>query len=234
MTIDLASREAAILDRLKDRYEQQGYQFFAHPGPELIPAFLGGFRPDAIALKPGDRLIIEVKLKQPPVNAEKHLAEIARKVAMQSGWRFTVLVEDESPEGGVRVRRSTAAEIGRQLAEVAALAQAGHARAAFILAWAVLEAAARASCPTLTDRPLTPMQTIQELAMQGVIEEAAADRLRDMLAARNAVAHGDFSVAVEPAAVRFLIDLIAGLHPALGDAPSPADNAPRANLPGHG
>ncbi len=227
MTIDIESREAAILDRLKDRYEQQRYQFFAQPGRDLIPAFLGNFRPDAIALKPGDRLIIEVKLKKPAAHVEARLAEIARKVAMQSGWRFTVLVEDESPEGEFRVRPSSHSEIARQLAEAAALADAGHARAAFILSWAVLEAVARASRSTLTDRPLSPMQTIQDLAMHGLIEEAAADRLRGMLAVRNAVAHGDFSVAVDPAAVRFLIGLIGPLLPELeGEPASDGSKAP--------
>lgn len=218
MTLDIASREAAILERLRDRYERQGYQFFARPARELIPDFLGDLHPDAIALKPDDRLIIEVRLKPPPPEATARLAEIARKVATQPGWRFTVLVEDKAPDGALRVRRSSRQEIERQLAEAATLADGGHARAAFILAWAVLEAVARASRSTRSDRPLPPMQTIQDLAMHGLIEDDAADRLRGMLAVRNAVAHGDFSVAVEPAAVRFLIELIGKLVPGLKGA----------------
>src|SRR5487761_2299947 len=169
MTIDLASREAAILEQLRDRYEAEGYQFFAEPGRELTPAFLGAIRPDAIAIKPGDRVIIEVKLREPSPHEEARLTEIARLVASQPGWRFIVLVE-ATPAGALRVRPSTRSDIARHFEEASALAAAGHVRAAFILGWAVLEAVARAAGPDARDRPLTPMQTIQELAMLGLID----------------------------------------------------------------
>ena len=60
--MDTLTRERLVLDRLKETYEHQGYQFFIEPLPQMLPPFLGGVRPDALALKPGDNQVIEVKI----------------------------------------------------------------------------------------------------------------------------------------------------------------------------
>lgn len=54
-------RESRVLDLLAERYRAQGYTFFKYPSKEVLPPFLGVYRPDAIALGPKDNVAIEVQ-----------------------------------------------------------------------------------------------------------------------------------------------------------------------------
>ena len=56
MPSSLAFRERLVLERLRETYEREGYEFFLQPSGDILPPFLRGFRPDAIALKPGKAL----------------------------------------------------------------------------------------------------------------------------------------------------------------------------------
>ena len=43
-------------------YRAHGYDVRIEPGPEELPAFLAGFRPDPIARGPHDSVVVEVKV----------------------------------------------------------------------------------------------------------------------------------------------------------------------------
>src|ERR1700730_742446 len=92
--------ESNVLRNLQLVSEARGLKFYVNPPRELIPEFLGDFRPDAIALGPEGGIIIEVKLRRSPAS-ERRLAPIARKVSSQKGWEFRAiylnLPRDETP-----------------------------------------------------------------------------------------------------------------------------------------
>jgi len=217
MSANAETRERVILDRLKETYEQQGYEFFAYPPRELVPPFLGDFRPDAIALKTGEGIIIEVKSRRRG-GQEPGLAEIAELVSAQSNWQFMVFFEEDRPEDVVRIVRSTSAQISAQVDEIQRLASSGHYRAAFMLGWAALEAIARAIMATQgvsSERPYSPLQAIQSLEMNGFLDSNAARHLQAKAKLRDAAVHGDFSVEIDSESVEFLIQQLRALASSL-------------------
>src|SRR5271165_6396747 len=85
---EFMSSENDLLDVIGDRYRAEGYQFIKHPPKDVVPAFLEGLVPDAIALKSGDNVIIEVK--QSSRTDRGGLVEFAKRVQNKSGWKLRV------------------------------------------------------------------------------------------------------------------------------------------------
>lgn len=210
MTVEIPTRDRLVLDRLKETYEHQGYEFFIEPLPQILPAFLGGFRPDAIALKPGENQVIEVKLGR-RAGEERRLETLAKLVAGQPGWQLKVFYEGERPEDALRFTVPTQPQIDAQITEAEQLAAAGHNKAALLLGWSVLEAIARARAAhegTVSQRPFSPAQTVQSLEMAGIIDRNVGQDLRAKAQLRNLAAHGDLGADVDADAVDGLLRLL--------------------------
>jgi hypothetical protein len=199
--------ESNVLRNLQQVSEARGLKFFVNPPREVVPAFLGDFQPDAIAVGPEGGIIIEVKLRRSPTS-ERQLAEIARRVSGQKGWEFRAIYltppTDETPP----IAKPTPEQLQATFGKIETLINGGHPAPALVAAWAALESLARlASANSEARRPrsFSPIQAIQTLAEEGYIENEAADRLREMAKLRNAVVHGDFSVDVPVEQVESLL-----------------------------
>jgi len=206
MSADIIARERAVLERLKETYEHQGFQFFMEPLPEMLPAFLHGFQPDAMALKPGENYVIEVKFGRRP--GEEHRLETVGK--RQPGWNLKVYYESQRPEHDLRLSVATRPQIEAQIAEAQQLAADGHRKAALLLGWSVLEAIARARSGyqgSASQRIYSPAQTVQSLEMMGAIDRATGQALRASAQLRNLAAHGALDVAVDDTAVAELLNV---------------------------
>jgi uncharacterized protein YutE (UPF0331/DUF86 family) len=192
------SRERLVLDRLRDRYEREGYSFYTYPPRDLLPKFLGNYRPDAIALRNDDRIAIEIK-DRASGQSQTRLAEIAQLFQGQQEWHFRVFsIDDFGRDPNIGIYGVD--EIEKALLEVEHLAGAGQLRAAFVLAWAALEAATRAALagePHAKMRPISSDQIGEMLAGNGLIEQGAAKILRDLSRVRNALVHGDLGIEVD-------------------------------------
>ncbi len=216
MTADILTRERLVLDRIKETYEHQGYHFFIEPLPQMLPAFLGGFRPDALALKLGENQVIEVKLGR-RAGEERRLETLAKLVSGQPGWQLKVFYEGEQPEDTLQLTLPTRSQIEAQLTEAEQLALAGHQKAALLLAWSVLEALARARAAhegTISRRPFSPAQTVQSLEMAGIIDRKTGQDLRATAQLRNLAAHGDLAAEIDADAVDGLLGLLRRLSAA--------------------
>jgi hypothetical protein len=207
-TTTVAARQSAILGRLRQTYEDSGYQFFAHPSPELVPPFLRPFSPDAIAVRGDEGIVIEVAGRSEKT-AAPNLVGLAERVAGAKGWRLNVYSTADFPREPV-IDAPTIDQFAGQVSEVESLARAGQPRAAFLLAWTALEAAARFLLPgNRTRRPLLPEQVVEGLATCGAIEPETAEQLRGLIEPRERIAHGDPSATV---GMETLAPLLAHLH----------------------
>lgn len=190
--------ESNILRNLRQVSEARGLKFYVNPPSEVVPAFLGDFQPDAIAVGPDGGIIIEVRHRRSPAS-EHQLAAIARRVSDQKGWEFRAIYLDPPMDGTPPIAKPTPGQIQAGLGEIETLTKAGHPAAALVTAWAVLESLARlatANSEARAPKGFSPIQAIQTLAEEGYIENDAADRMREMAKLRNAVVHGDFSVEI--------------------------------------
>jgi len=199
--------ESNILKALRQVSEARGLKFYINPPREVVPEFLGDFRPDAIAVGPEGGIIIEVKLRRNPAS-ERQLAAIAKKISDQKGWEFRAIYLNPPTEGAALIDKPTPEQLQATFKEVSALAEGGHRAAALVMGWAALESLARlaiAGGEARTVRGFSPIQAIQTLAEEGYLENEDADRLREMAKLRNAVVHGDLSVDVPTMQVEDLL-----------------------------
>jgi uncharacterized protein YutE (UPF0331/DUF86 family) len=187
--------EAKVLERLRDAYEQQGFLFIVHPEADSLPAFLDRCRPDAIAMKDGQSVIVEVKSGQNS-SSEQKIAEIRRRIAGQNGWKLNVVYASERPEDSIVIPVAHLEMLRQQVAEVTDLRAAGHLRAAFILSWSLLEAALNWLNGDAANHLRTPGQLVQSLAMGGYIGKTAERNLRGLSDLRNRIVHGDLDAEV--------------------------------------
>lgn len=213
MSVDVAAREHLVLDRLKETYEHQGFQFFIEPLPEILPDFLRGFQPDAIALKPGDNQVIEVKFGRRQ-GEERRLQTVGRLVSGQPGWQLKVFYEGQRPEDELRFKLATRPQIDAQIAEAEQLHALGHHKAALLLGWSALEAIARVRLGeegNASQRLFSPAQTVQALEMMGAIDRAIAQRLRVSAQWRNLAAQGELDATVDESSVADLLQILRAL-----------------------
>jgi hypothetical protein len=199
--------ESNVLRSLQQTSEARGLKFYIHPPREIVPEFLGDFRPDAMAIGPDGGIIIEVKLRRNAAS-ERQLAAIARRVSDQKGWEFRAIYLNPPLDETPSITKPTPEQLQVTFKEIEALAKGGHPAAALVLGWAGLESLARlatANSDAKRSGGFSPIQAIQTLAEEGYIENEAADRLREMAKLRNAVVHGDFSVDVPKEQVEDLL-----------------------------
>lgn len=182
--------EQQALERLKSQYEEQGFTFFAHPERDAIPAFLGSYRPDAIARKPGNNVIIEVRQRSSAA-AERSLNEIRRLVEGQPEWQFVITYGGNDPQTTTVIPTASAAAIRERLVEARSLAQQGHRRVAFTLGWFLLEAALHRLQGEESKRPRAPGTVVETLAMLGYLTPETERQLRPLIGLRNRIVHGD-------------------------------------------
>lgn len=187
--------ERDLLASLRGQYEAKGFSFEIEPGLQNIPNFLRPYVPDAIARKPGENVAIEVRQSRSRAS-EASLQQIRSRFDGHPDWTFTVAYAAEDPLKALTIKSAAAPKIRRQLADIHNLTNQGYYRAAFLLAWGLLEATLVNIEGEQEARPRGPASVLQGLAMLGRIEPETERRIRPMILLRSAVAHGD--LAKEP------------------------------------
>ena len=191
MSTSAETRERETLRMLKAAYEQRGYSFVLEPSAAVLPPFLEDYRPDAIALKAPGGVVIEVVSSSG--RSQPRVQELKRLFAGQKDWTLDVVTAKR--EDLSNIPASSTDQIATELDAIPDVA-ATHARGALLLAWAVLEAAARVasrSANEASERAIVPAQIPDILTREGFIDQSTAIWLRTMAKVRNSVAHGDVS-----------------------------------------
>ncbi|MBY6138817.1 hypothetical protein KUV26_05145 [Leisingera daeponensis] len=182
--------EKEALDQIRKEYESQEYEVFLEPYRYKFDTYI----PDLIAKKGDEVIAVEVKTKRFP-SVEKHLEELRRKLLDEKGWTLIVRYLDEMalPLGP---RTQSNQEIDGAIQEVKKSCNLGNKRAAFLLSWAALEAAARRVPGNFFARPQSPGRIVTVLAEHGIVLPSEARELRGLIEKRNSLIHGDVSVEI--------------------------------------
>ena len=187
------------LRRIERDYTRRGLKFHLQPGPDLVPGFLQGRRPDAIAEEAdGSKTIFEIKNRQSAASNAR-MADLARMIAPHSGWNFKVIYTNPSAQDEQPIRTAELAQVQTWISEAESLAKGSHLRAAFVVCWSILEALARLlkkEDPTWMALGASALQIVQLLAENGYLEGPAEKRLQALAKLRNAAVHGDPSTSV--------------------------------------
>ncbi|VUF12102.1 hypothetical protein [Methylobacterium dankookense] len=182
--------ETQFMERLRGRYEDAGFRFTLHPRAEQLPDFLGSYLPDALAEKPGRNIVIEVK-DRPGPSSDHSLQDIRGLFDGHPDWHLHVAFIGGDPLQSLVLDTAAPELLRSHIEEVRDLRRAGHRRAAFIMAWSLLETALRLREEEAEGRARAPGTLVQTLAMQGYIEPETERRGRGLIDLRNRIVHGD-------------------------------------------
>jgi hypothetical protein len=193
--------ERAVLDEMEPRWKRRGYRLVRRPSREELPEFLRGFEPDAIAVGVQPSLVIEIVNPRRKATAAR-VSQLSSLFENQDEWKLEVIyVPSEFGEVAV----SSEAEIRQALEDGVRLIES-EPRAALLLVWAALEAAARHVHPDLASQELTSGSLIELLVSHGDLGLDDQDVLRRIARKRNAVAHGDLTARVHREEIQRIAD----------------------------
>lgn len=215
-----ALAESRVAQQVAEEYRGKGYDVVLEPGPDQLPSVLAQYRPDIVARKGDETIVIEVKsrhsLRRPP-----QVEALAKAVRELPGWRLELIVA--RPDVAFPLPELTEPwgeeQVSDALDEAGQLLRTNHPAAALLLAWAATEAALRllAAKEGMIIERAEANALLNHLTTGGVLTRQRFKALRNALEVRNAVAHGLEPPKLEPSGVRSLIETtsdLLGLTPA--------------------
>ncbi len=198
--------ETAFLESMRAQYEEKGYTFSVHPQSAELPDFFGGYLPDAVARRPDNNIAIELKSRT--TATDQSLQRIRKLFEGRADWQLTVAYMGTSALDARILPVPSRTSILAQVGDVERLVNLGDLRAAFMVAWSLLEAALNSARPAMDKRPRAPGSIVQALAMDGLISIEAEKSLRSLIDLRNRVVHGDLTAEPSSADVRTVLSAV--------------------------
>lgn len=195
----LEARRDEVLTQVAAEYQAKGYiverDQHLEDGGEV-------YEVDLLARSGDDVVLIELTGTGATQSALRRFAELAER----KSWRFVILVVDAKNHEEVEVPSPEA--IRAKLTEARAITPSSTA--APLLAWSVLEAAARlalARSGRKVVRSRTPTALVQDLAALGLVSRNEEQLLNRFAKARNGLAHGFWDTSPADADVSTTLDL---------------------------
>jgi hypothetical protein len=200
-------RSQRKISEIAAQYERDGFAVVVEPHPSAVPFALGGYRPDLLASKGDEHHIVEVRESGTRLSVDR-FQELAEEIGRHRGWRFfLVTCDDVSPDGVPASNPLLSWEDLRERSRIAPkLLELDANEAALISLWAVFEGMLRLQA-TRISLPIERFQTtglLDHLYSHGELSMEQYDRAMDVLAIRNAVAHGFAAEGVGSAAAQML------------------------------
>lgn len=188
-----ATGDVWFLESFRRAYESKGFTYIVHPSEAQLPAFMRPYRPDAIAVKNDEGIAIEVK-RRPNRSSESELAKIRERFDGQADWKLHVAYMGSDAVSSLTIPSSDFSLVQDKADDVRWLVGHHKVGPAFVLAWSLLEAAARTAVKGEPSRPWTPGTIVQTLASEGYLDKGLEERLRPLIEVRNRIVHGELTL----------------------------------------
>lgn len=212
----------ALMRRVAQRYEKEGYRVFIEPQGQTLPFNLGSYRPDLLAMKSeNDGYIIEIKSNANRVSVDK-FRELAETIAQHNGWRFLLVTGDdislnESEQKSEKLLLSWE-QIFTRKEKAEKLLSLGEIEGAFLAFWGIFEAMMRkqAEQASIPIERFPTSSLIRHLYSQGELSIEQFDKTTELLTVRNQLVHGYQSQNLEKEVVelqKLVSELLELWHP---------------------
>lgn len=191
-------------------YRRQGYDVVEEPSPESLPDFLAGHRPDLIARRGNETVIVEVKSRRALAD-DPQVRELARLLQGREHWSFElVVVPEERPLAPEGTQPFTREDVLRGLEEAERLLELGFSEAAMLRAWATAEAALRivAEEQGVELELHTPSYMLKRAVSDGIISREEYAFFMRAMEYRNVLIHGFSTASFDSTLVKELIILV--------------------------
>ncbi len=202
--------ERVVLESVIPQLEADGYRVIVQPQAKILPEFMRGYRPDAVALRADKKIAIEVKSRA-PLKADK-LSSFEALFAAHPDWEFRILYAPPLRSDTEAYTTVPSASTLEQMLDSISKAEKQFGPVPVLLtAWSVFEAAARALKPSEFERPQPSARLVEIMASEGYLTPKEADQARALGQIRNRAAHGDLSVPITDDELEEFVGVVRGL-----------------------
>ena len=171
-----------------------GYKVSIEPLISDLSFELGGYRPDLIATKDAEGIVLDIKTSLNRLSVDR-FQDIAERVANHHGWRFLLVTLDDTSE---KILPSSGdelpswEELNVRLVNLNTLIQDSLFEPAILFLWSILEATLRkrAVAQNLPISRFPTKQLLNHTFSSGEISIAEFDLFKICLDLRNKVANG--------------------------------------------
>lgn len=206
--------EEEVARNVSAELKAEGFDVFVNPRQPVIPAFLGNYTPDMIAIRDDKKLVVEILSEG---DGGKQRSELLQKLVKDhEGWDLRLVWISPATTTSSPPQQSDAS-IKKALAEIDNLFAAGFMGPTVLTCWAVVEALSRRLFTKEMAKPQTPGRVIEFLARDGHITPDEADLFRSMAKVRNAFVHGALDAKMSKVDVRKFLQAVKALQTASPD-----------------
>jgi hypothetical protein len=171
-----------------------GYKVSIEPLVSDLPFELGGYRPNLIATKDGEGIVMEIKTTLNRLSVDR-FQDISERVATHHGWRFLLITLDDTsdkilPSSGNEL--PSWKELSTHLVTLNMLIQDSLFEPAILFLWSILEAALRkrAIAQNLPISRFPTKQLLNHTFSNGEISISEFDLFTTYLEIRDEISHG--------------------------------------------
>jgi uncharacterized protein YutE (UPF0331/DUF86 family) len=207
--VNIVDEARQVLEQLVPQLQAEGYTVYLEPSRQLLPPFMEGYMPDAIALRHDKNLAIEVIVEGPSSKTKED--RLRHRFEGRNDWelRFYYVRPVSRREGLPAMANET---IDSSIASLEGLISSGQLSAASLIGWATFEALGRALSPEKFTRPQTPARLIEGLATDGIVTPSEADLLRKLANSRNRLIHGTLNESIDSAELTKFLTILKALR----------------------
>ena len=202
-------QESMILENVVVELRAEGYEVYPHPRSPIVPPILKNFAPDAIAVRNGKKLVIEISKND--ARSKARLEMLRELLDGQEEWELKLFHLERSSSSPKLIEPTSRAKIEASLASVDSLLKEHRIEPALLQSWATFEALARRLYPDRFQRPQTPGRLVEILASEGDVTPSEADLLRSLAESRNLLVHGTLHTEVSEPGLAAFVALIRNL-----------------------
>lgn len=185
-------QESLAIRSTAEDLRKQGYAVTVEPASAVIPFDLKQYRPDILASRGDENLIIDIKARGSRRSIERY-KEIAEIVGSHKNWRFMLSTVDETePDGYTAVgQRPDTDSLGRMLGKIDLLLSGENYDLAIPYLWLVYVSALR----IVGERAKVPMDETSDgsvlnyLYSMGELSADEYELAKNFLTLRNKAAH---------------------------------------------
>ena len=190
--MDVAVTSQQRLQEVAETYRHRGYEVVVQPEGKELPEFLLRYRPDLLARKGGESIVVEVKSRTTLAHTND-LRRLAEAVRAHPGWKLDLVMTNSQGLSDEDIADSLSEQdVRRTSLEAAKLLHENRTEAALLLIWSAAEAALRrvALSEGLKLEQPGPAYLLRQLATNALVARGDYQVLVDALESRNRVAHG--------------------------------------------
>jgi uncharacterized protein YutE (UPF0331/DUF86 family) len=197
-----------MIDRLRPRFEEMGYEFTMTPIRALLPGIMGEEIPDAMATRDDDRVIIMIR--DPSIDGSTDILALRRRFEHQTEWRIAILHHDDDVSQEFVIPMPQIDSIRSRSHDVRRMAEDGHADAALVMAYGLLHSTLRTISSEEGREPMKTGSVVQKMVEDGLMDRSVETRIRSMISMRDRIVHGDAHAEATMDQVSLLLKTVGG------------------------